>query len=193
VLGANTIGKIAGDYGTGTHTTGFEAIAPYGPQNLHNENHPGGTQTEITSLSDAKSIAGWYRDKHGWIFGCMLWTGIRGKGYIGGYMTNAAGDTVCWLLKGGHFTIFRYPNSDYTVPWSVNSQDDIVGQYQDQQNKTHGFILSPPLASQRWQQIDEPNAKGPMAVHSVNDHHTMVGFYADASHHVDGFLATPKK
>ena len=108
-------------------------------------------------------------------------------------MTNAAGDTVCWLLKGGHFTIFRYPNSDYTVPWSVNSQDDIVGQYQDQQNKTHGFILSPPLASQRWQQIDEPNAKGPMAVHSVNDHHTMVGFYADASHHVRRFPRDPEE
>ncbi|MFY9631309.1 MAG: hypothetical protein WAJ94_06835 [Candidatus Cybelea sp.] len=260
VLGVNNLGKIVGYYGSGNHTTGFDATPPYEAQNFRNEDYPGGTQTEITSVSNAKSIAGWYRDKHGFIFGCILWqgiwtsykdshlrgsptqltklyglnddglavgfyqddhkvdhafeldetqsrfhsifppgaknavaTGISGKGDIVGYMTNADGDTIGWLLKGGHYTTFHHPNSDYTLPWAVNWQDDIVGEYKDQQGKTHGFILTQPLGSQTWQQIDEPNARGATSVHSVNDHHTMVGFYTDASHHIDGFLATPKK
>lgn len=260
VLGVNNLNKIVGYYGNGDHTIGFEATPPFAADNFHNENYPGGTQTQITSLSNAKSIAGWYRDKHGWIFGTILWegiwqsykdshlrgsptqltklyginddglavgfyqddhkvdhafeldeveskfhgifppgaknavaTGISGKGDIVGYMTNAKGYTVGWLLKGGHFTIFGYPSSHYTVPWSVNWQDDVVGEYQDQTGKTHGFILREPLASQEWQQVDEPNAKGPTVIHSVNDHHTMVGFYTDGAHHIDGFLATLKQ
>lgn len=84
------------------------------------------------------------------------------------------------------------PNTDYAVRWGVNRQDDIVGRYEDQEGRTHRF-LTLPLGSQTWQQINEPKREGLETVHSVNDHHTMVGSYTDASHYVDGFLATLKK
>jgi hypothetical protein len=68
--------------------------------------------------------------------------------------------TLGRLLKGGHFTFFHYSNSDYTVPWGVNWQDDIVGRYEDQEGTTHRFILTLPLGSQTWQQINEPKREG---------------------------------
>jgi hypothetical protein len=42
----------------------------------------------------------------------------------------------------------------------VNWQDDIVGRYEDQEGTTHRFILTLPLGSQTWQQIDEPKREG---------------------------------
>ncbi len=167
--------------------------------------------TQIWGLSDDGLAVGFYRDSSGTDHAFEMdettgkfhgifppnaknsaATGISGKGDVVGWLTLANGTYEGWLLKGGHYTVFSEPSGSQTQPYSVNWEDDIVGSYVDGSGNTHGFILSNPLTSQQWQQIDEPNAANYTVVTGVNDHHTMVGYYKDGSGNIDGFLASLK-
>ena len=167
--------------------------------------------TELLGLNDAGLAVGFYQDDKGINHGFELnqqtgkyhgivppgvisvqATGINGKGDIVGYGTVASGATVSWLLKGGGFTIFSYPLSLDTKALSVNWQDQVVGKYVDPSGKTHGFILTDPLASQSWTKVDEPNAAGATVVTSIEDHRNFVGYYVDQAGNTNGFLAMRK-
>jgi hypothetical protein len=165
--------------------------------------------TELLGLNDAGLAVGFYQDDKGVNHGFELdqqtgkyhsiippgaisvqATGINGKGDVVGYATIASGATLSWLLKGGAFTIFSYPLSLNTKALGVNWQDQVVGKFVDAKGNTHGFILTNPLNSQSWQQIDEPNAAGTTVVTGIEDHRNFVGYYVDSAGNTNGFLAT---
>ncbi|MFZ0682218.1 MAG: hypothetical protein WAM84_04970 [Candidatus Cybelea sp.] len=118
-------------------------------------------------------------------------TGINGKGDIVGWLTLASGVTEGWLLKGGQFTLFQYPAALETQPTALDWTDDIVGSYEDASSNTHGFVLNNPLTSQVWTEIDDPSASGgETVVASINNHHTLAGYYQAPSGSINGFVAT---
>jgi uncharacterized membrane protein len=257
--GINNLGEICGYYGDGSHkqpSRGF-CVTDYGSGSFQNENYPSATDTEVTSLSNAKSIAGWYVVHNG-IFGFIrkdgVWqsykdlelrkgtsnitkllgisdsdlavgyytdsdgkdhafelnaqngtfhnilpsgavssvaAGINGKGDIVGWLTTSTGVTKSWLLKGGSFTYFSYPGSANTRANAINWTDQICGSFVEGKNSTHGFMLYNPLGSQQWLKVDEPKARGTTVLTSVENNHYMVGYYVDAAHRTNGFLASP--
>jgi hypothetical protein len=117
-------------------------------------------------------------------------TGINGKDDVVGWLINSDKQYEGWLLKGGHYTEFAYANGTQTKPSAINWSDDIVGSYVDAHGNTHGFVLTDALTNPVWAQIDEPNATGYTAIGSVNNYHTLVGYYEDSTGAVNGFLAT---
>lgn len=120
-------------------------------------------------------------------------TGLNGKGDIVGFMTTSSGAIKSWLLKGGQFTVFTFPNSTTTKALGINWQDHIVGSYQNATGPTHGFLMTDPLANRTWQRVDETNAHGKTVVTGIQNYDYLVGYYrANAKGSISGFLATPK-
>lgn len=270
LTGINNLGKIVGFIGSGSKKDPYKGfvVNSYGQGKFKNVDFPGAVATVVTSLSNSKSIAGYYFTKQGWIFGFIeqdgLYTsykdpklkqgdsnitelrgindaalavgfytdqygadhafelnaaisqyhpinppggvsveatGINGKGDIVGFMTTQKGSTSCinspcktWMLKGGAFTEYSYPQSTNTQGLAINWQDQIVGSFADSSGNTHGFVLSDPLATPQWQQIDEPKADGATVLTSIQDKEYMVGYYQVGSGgYTNGFLATPVK
>ncbi len=257
LLGINNLGKICGYYGS--PYVGFVVGPSYQAKNFKKENYPGAVATQVAAIDNSKTLAGWYENAKGQIFGFTEWqgiwstyqdphtrgattqvteilgvddndlgvgyyedgtqilhpfevltttgkmhginvpgainavaTGINDSGDIVGWLTLVSGATEGWMLKGGIFTLFAYPAAVSTSPAAIGSTDDIVGSYQDASGNTHGFLLTDPLTSQVWQQVDDPSASGATAVTSVNNHHGLVGYYKDGSGNINGFMATPK-
>jgi hypothetical protein len=178
------------------------------------ELHAGSDQvTVLLGLSDDDLAVGYYRDSEKLDHSFELTlptgkyqaikppnakssaaTGINGKGDIVGWLTLANGTTEGWLLKGGEFTVFQYPAAVATQPYALDWNDDIVGSYQDASSKTHGFVLTDPLASQSWTSVDDPDANGgETVVAGINNHHTLVGYYQPPRGEINGFMATPSK
>jgi hypothetical protein len=121
-------------------------------------------------------------------------TGIDGKGNISGTEMLSSGSTTGFYLKTGTYYQFSYPGAQSTWAISLNWQDQVVGDYVDKSNKTHGFILTYPTNGQQtrvWQSVDEPNAAGPTVITGINNHDDICGWYVDANGNTDGFVATP--
>ena len=257
ILGTNTLSKLCEFYGV--PNIGFVVRPPYTPTKFIKEIYPGAAGTVVAGINNTDTIAGWYQDPDGAIYGFTEWqgiwtkyqdphelhggdaqvtellglsdddlavgfdqdstkldhsfeltlstgqfqaikppnakssaaTGINGKGDIVGWLTLASGNTEGWLLKGGQFTIFEYPGAPVTQARALDWNDDIVGSYQDASGNTHGFLLTDPLASQSWKSIDDPSANGgETIIAGINNHHSMVGYYAPPSGNINGFMAT---
>ena len=169
----------------------------------------GKAYTELLGLEDGGLAVGFYQDKsnvdHAFEMNTLTAqfhaisppdaiasaaTGINGKGDVVGWLTLSNGTTQSWLLKGGQFTEFAYPKATVTEATSVNWADDIVGFFEGRGGEKHGFLLTNPLTSQSWQEVDEPLADGLTVVTGINNHHVMVGYYKDAKKDIDGFTAT---
>jgi hypothetical protein len=118
-------------------------------------------------------------------------TGINLRGDIVGTKKGQDGETEGWLLRGSAYAEFSYPGSSKTEALAVNYEEQVVGYYVDS-NGMHGFVLTNPEnpSQQFWQSIDEPNAAGVTVVTSINVHHTITGWYVDASGNTNGFVAT---
>lgn len=68
LLGINNESKISGYYGSGAYghaNGGYIVYPPYGQSSYRNENYPGATGTQVTSLNNTRRS---YTDKHGRIF-----------------------------------------------------------------------------------------------------------------------------
>ncbi len=197
------------DNSPGHHTFGFirnRAIwtyykdfkTPKGPNSVN----------ELLGINDSGIAVGFYKDSYGndipyEVAGghyealhppgavSAMATGINKPGDITGTETLASGETEGWLLRNGTYTQLSYANS--TQAFAINYQQEVAGSYVDGAG-THGFVLIKPGSpgQQIWQSIDEPNAAGTTVVTSINDHHTITGWYLDASGHTDGFVATAK-
>jgi len=68
------------------------------------------------------------------------------------------------------YTTLQVPNSVLTSAIGVNNNGDIVGNYEDQNGKVHGFLLS--------------NGTG------INNSRIIVGYYCVTANSL-GFMATP--
>jgi hypothetical protein len=199
------------DNSSGHHTWGFirnrgiwsqykNFKTPKGPYSVN----------ELLGVSDANIAVGFYTDSYGHDMPYELAaghyhalappgavsamaTGINKIGDITGAETLASGVTEGWILSNGIYSQFLYPGSSSTQAFAVNYEEQVVGSYVDSKG-THGFILDRPASPNQmyWQSIDEPNAAGTTVLTSINSHHTISGWYVDASGNTDGFAANVK-
>ncbi len=211
VLALNNTKWICGTYTSGAWTYGFTLVAgvwvSYKDPKLRHDN---GHVTALLGISDSDLSVGYYTGQSGENNGFELdipiakyhgvappngsngvATGINGKGDIVGYVTLGNGTTEAYLLKGAQYTEYAFPGAVSTQAYSINWQDQIAGSYVDASGATHGFILTNPLGSEQWQQVDEPDAVGSTVITGMNNHHYLVGYYVDGTG-THGFAATPK-
>jgi hypothetical protein len=121
-------------------------------------------------------------------------TGINGKDDISGWETTSSGEQS-FFLKAGIYYTFSAPNAKATYALSVNFQDQVVGNYLDANNKSHGFVLTGPTrggAQEMWQTINYPHAAGTW-VTGISNHEIICGYYMDSDGFQHGFTAAPKK
>jgi uncharacterized membrane protein len=206
ISGTRIVAGYFVDNSPGRHTFGFirnRAIWTY----YKDFKTPKGPNTvnELLGINDSGIAVGFYKDSYGNDMPYELAdghyqplrppgavtamaTGINKPGDITGAETLASGVTEGWALRNGVYSQFSYAGASSTQAFAINYQGEIVGSYVDGAG-THGFILTS-LSQQQWQSIDEPNAAGVTVVTSINDHHTISGWYVDASGRTNGFVAT---
>ena len=211
VTGLNNLGDTVGFWvnGKGANLGFVEWNGVF--TSYKNPNTGKGTVNQLLGINDKGIAVGFYTDANGVnhayklnqangkfiaivppgsMHGAVA-TGINDNGDIVGFLTASDGTTVAgFLLKGGHYTEFDFPNSTNTTPFGVNQSDQIVGSYVDSNGAMHGFLLSSPLSHANWKSIDDPNGIGTTVVNGLNDHGKLVGFYVDSAGNTDGFLAT---
>src|SRR5947209_17255863 len=89
---------------------------------------------------------------------------------------------ICFtLISAMHATDMRYstidvPNSTSTFALGINARGDIVGQYDDRNGVTHGFLLRKGLFST----IDFPRASSTLA-RAINARGDIVGTSTDVA------------
>lgn len=115
---------------------------------------------------------------------------INNSGDITGFFTVGKA-TKGWLLKGGAFTVFSYPNSSTTTPLGINIHDEIVGAYVDGNGMTHGFTLKTPVKGATFASYDDPKGIGSTTFNGLNDKGVIVGFYGPTPNNTHGLLAKP--
>jgi hypothetical protein len=168
-----------------------------------------GTVTQILGLNDSGKAVGFYTAGTGLNFGFLLnqangkftaitppgatnvtASAINNNGDITGFYTQGT-KTIGFLKKGNSYSAFHFPKEMITMPFGINDNDDIVGQYMDRKGATHGFLLVSPLQNAMWTSIDDPNGIGTTTINGLNDSMEMVGFYVDSGGNTDGMLITP--
>jgi uncharacterized membrane protein len=148
--------------------------------------------------------------------------GLNSDGHISGVVWSDDTATVQhgYVWDGATFSIYDHPNTDipFTVPWGINNQGLIVGQYNTSDGVIHGFLKSGdayfdvivgtygdvatnPFGfgcshgfmfwKQTYMTFDYPDAQVSYAM-GVNDKNQIVGLYVDTAGNYHGYLATPK-
>jgi hypothetical protein len=82
------------------------------------------------------------------------------------------------------FTTRDYPNSISTAALAIDSHDDIVGYYFDQNAAIHGFLRDKTGA---WTSFDYPTADTTYAT-GVNNKRVVVGYYSKSGGPSHGYL-----
>jgi hypothetical protein len=168
-----------------------------------------GTVTQILGLNDTGKAVGFYTTGTGMNFGFLLnqakgkfttitppgatnvtASAINNNGDITGFYAQGT-KTIGFLKKGNSYSVFHFPKQKITMPFGINDNDDIVGQYTDRKGATHGFLLVSPLHNAMWTSIDDPNGIGATTINGLNDAMEMVGFYTDTAGNTHGMLITP--
>ena len=169
-------------------------------------------------INDAGQIVGCNHDNdlmasmHGFLYSNGAWSQLDTQAS----MTNAwlpdAGIAVglytdmmtnlghAFVLSGGNVAPFDFPFATTTWGWDMNPWGEIVGQYTDSANATHGFLLTLPLdptlgitpvagepISYRFVPIDYPGAKTTQTI-GINSSGNIVGTYVDSAGMQHGFL-----
>ncbi|HYL28045.1 MAG TPA: hypothetical protein VEW74_09440, partial [Candidatus Nitrosotalea sp.] len=157
--------------------------------------------TELNGINDSKNAVGFYLDSNctsnAFVENTITEqytvinppgatsayaTGINGKGDISGTAT-INGSTVGYYLQTGTYYTFAYPQATRTEALSLNWQDQVVGDYTDQNGMVHGFVLTYPThgsGARLWQSVDEPKATGGTVITGINNHDAISGYYIDA-------------
>ncbi len=175
VKGTSTLTEILGvndsAYGVGTYRTiagtnaGFVVNIP--TEQFTDLKTPGASDAAGTGINKASDIAGWETLPSG---------------------------TVAFFRRLGVYYALSYPQAVLTKALALNSQDQLVGYYQNSSGGTkHGFLLkNPGKPKQRiWQEIDAPNATGDTVITGINDSGHICGYFVDSSGVQHGFVAGP--
>jgi uncharacterized membrane protein len=128
---------------------------------------PGAFHTNATGINASGDIVGRYRDVlgggfHGFLLRDGAFTTIdvpgafstraygitpRGDVVVGDYCTDAgcirpgAGNWHGFLLRGGEFTSFDFPDAVFTQVWRIDPKGDILGRYKSTDGAFHVFLL----------------------------------------------------
>ena len=116
-------------------------------------------------------------------------TGINDGGAISGFSIDPKGVTHGFLFIKGRYVILNYPGSTGTQALGVNNNNLVVGSYTDATANTHGFVYN--FATNKYQQVDDPNGIGTTLINGINDAGTLVGFWGNTAGGIShGFVAT---
>jgi hypothetical protein len=160
LTGINNEDKISGYYGTGTKADpnhGFILYEPYGSGNFFTEDFPNAVQTQVWALNNKKSIAGFYIDQHGWIFGFSqtndIWTSYKDPK-------------------------LRHGTSNVTELLGLDDAGLAVGFYTDSKAVNHGFELD--QATGRYHSVIPPGVLSVIAT-GINGKGDICGYATVAS------------
>ncbi|MGC1379845.1 MAG: hypothetical protein WA814_02335 [Candidatus Baltobacteraceae bacterium] len=214
LLGINNLGKISGYYGsgaTGHPNRGYVVYRPYGPNNFRNENYPGASDTQVTSLNNKRTIAGLYVARHGAIFGFVqtkgIWSsykdphlrkgdgsvtellGLSDSGLAVGFYTATSGASFNQGFEldepSGKFHNINPPGAKSAAASGINTKGDIVGFLTRSDDHVAGFLLKGGL----FTEFSYPRATATQAL-GVNYQDQIAGTYVDRSGASHGFVLT---
>ena len=106
---------------------------------------------------------------------------------VGFYTDMMANRTSSFVVAGGAFHSFDYPEATMTQAWDINAAGTIVGFFQDATNRIRGFVLT----DGRFRAIDFPEALETRAF-GIDQDGNIVGSFLDASRKTHAFLASHK-
>jgi hypothetical protein len=175
---------------------------------------PDAAFTQAVGINDAGDVVGGYGDakggQHGYLLsasrfraidapadgfppGSPIFTtahDINNTGQIVGFAEVEAdeGEEIFgWLLEGEKFTRIDVPGATGTIPLGINDIGQIVGNYQDEVDRSHGFLRQ----GETFITIDFPGAPNTL-LSCINTHGQIVGLTIGQSRaEQHGFLATP--
>ena len=120
LLGISNDGRIGGFFENSFVDNGFVLAPPYRQNNFKTEDVLGATSTVVTSIDQNHDL--------------------------GGYWTNATGQTFGFIVWHGLVNTFSEPNTSSTNPFTevlgINDNGIAVGVYEDGNGLDHGFELN---------------------------------------------------
>ena len=111
--------------------------------------------------------------------------GINDRGQVTGY---DQGTYHGFLKDGSYITTFEVPGTDWTEPFAINNEGDIVGTYHifSPAYVEEGFILH----DGKFVTFEVPGSIG--GLNGINNQGVLSGTSADSSGIWHGFIATPR-
>ncbi len=156
--GIDDRGEIAGYYGN--FAAGSSVAYVVAPPYRSRDYRYGFLGSVFTATGNAKTIAGYYRNEHGKVFGA--------------------------ISSHGTWTTYESPRGSETELLGMNaSGTTAVGFGLDRSGKSHGFWLN--IASARFHPVAPKGSSG-AAVSGINDRGDVVGYATTANGTVEGFL-----
>ena len=114
--------------------------------------------------------------------------GINNAGWVVGFYADSTGVLHGYLFNGSTASTLDFLGGMGTQAFGINNKGEIVGDYIDSMGVMHGFTYIGGV----FQTVDDPaGVAGSTVINGVNDLGQLVGFYADNSDNVIGFVATP--
>lgn len=168
LLGINNVHELTGFYGHGglAHPNrGYEVYPPYHQRNYRGINFPMSLNTQLTCLNNTKTVAGFYSDSYGNIFGFAdtanilsdyqaprshgLGTttellGINDLGFAVGFYTSKTlrRDRAFEVqITTGIYTELKPPHATDAVATGINGRGDVVGYFKRAGGAFRGFLL----------------------------------------------------
>lgn len=162
ILGVNNLGKICGFYND--PNVGMTARSPYQAQNFQKVSYPGAVDTQVAAINNSRTVAGWYDNSDGQIFGFTEWEGI--------------------------WTNYQDPHAhggSTQVTELLGIEDDglAVGYYEDSTKVLHPFEID--TTTGQYHNIDVPGAVDSVAT-GINGKGDIVGWLTLASGVTEGWL-----
>ena len=172
---------------------------------FHAADYPGHTNTIPQRILPSGTILGCYHDSDTMMsmHGMALWDGGNAdvdmpasmsngalpdrSVTVGFYTDMMANRTSSFVVAGGAFHSFDYPEATMTQAWDINAAGTIVGFFQDATTRIRGFVLT----DGRFRAIDFPEALETRAF-GIDEDGNIVGSFLDASRKTHAFLASHK-
>jgi len=213
LLGLNDVGKLCGYFGSGVPSdpsTGFVVYSGFQAQSFKNEKYPGAGDTVVTSVSNAKTIAGWYVSPQNpsWIFGFTerhgVWNsyrdvqlrkdhtsnltkllGLSDAGLAVGYYTDDSGVNHGFELNTvtDKFHGILPPSATSSVASGINGKGDVVGYLTLANGSVKGYLFK----GFNFTEFGYPGAVSTQAV-ALTWNDDIVGSYVDGSGETHGFV-----
>jgi probable HAF family extracellular repeat protein len=192
----NESAKVVGFYTTASATAGFELAGK-----KYKEIHVPGSNgfTRALGINDSSLIVGDFLGKDGAYHGFMLSDGKYTKYDVDKGVVSTSIFTVndnadfagvagleAFINIGGVLTEFYASGTDATYPYAINVNDEVVGEYFDAGNNSHGFYRD---SSGTITEIVPPGAVQ-VSCFGINDSGVITGWYTDGAGDSHGFSYT---
>lgn len=120
-------------------------------------------------------------------FNSQAW-GVNERGDIVGWVTVPEGDdqvNVGFLYtSGGRVVTLQPPGATWTIAFDINNRREVVGRYQDEESRWHGFLWAPDAG---FRTVDVRSGRDTVLT-GINASGTVVGYVGDTLLGTDAFV-----